>query len=327
MTSSASSDRDRGSEPQQERRDSGFQPAARPPAADTESGLSPLPVDDRIRSANDMLDRETAGSLRHPIEVLFAQRNAAIERLARLELEYHRAKAPAPRGTLANLAQATSADDGACHDLSSPSASPPAPGAVDTAPALERGYQEELTALRAELRSTEERLESALAEVEETRRDAARLQEERDEALSASDMVQLDLKTELDAVQQQVVDGRLQLDHVRRLWEDDQERTHEELETLTERLSAAQQEHAAYRHRRESEIVSLTEQLLGAQKGAAMQAQEQEVAIQRLQDENALLRQALTARENGGPSSSAPATVESGATSEVNTTGGGPAES
>jgi chromosome segregation ATPase len=79
-------------------------------------------------------------------------------------------------------------------------------------------------------------LDAANAEIDETRTDALRLQEERDDAIRATDDVRVELMSELESSRDESFQLESQLDELHRLLEDVRDQAREEVLRLTEEL-------------------------------------------------------------------------------------------
>lgn len=80
-------------------------------------------------------------------------------------------------------------------------------------------------------------LEAANAEVDETRADALRLQEERDDAIRATDDVRLELMNELESARDEAFQLETRLDEANRLLDDARDQAQGEVQRLSEELA------------------------------------------------------------------------------------------
>jgi len=80
-------------------------------------------------------------------------------------------------------------------------------------------------------------LDAANAEVDETRADALRLQEERDDAIRATDDVRLELMNELESARDEAFQLETRLDEAHRLLDDAHDQAQGEVQRLTEELA------------------------------------------------------------------------------------------
>jgi chromosome segregation ATPase len=111
--------------------------------------------------------------------------------------------------------------------------------AEHVAAASEEGWDE------PELEALQQALDAANAEIDETRADALRLQEERDDAIRATDDVRLELMSELESARDEAFQLETRLDEAHRLVEDARDQARSEVQRLTEELSDLRAELAA----------------------------------------------------------------------------------
>ena len=97
-------------------------------------------------------------------------------------------------------------------------------------------------ALVDQVNALKQALESASAEVEETRQDATRLQEERDEAIRAIDDARVELMTEVEAARDECFQMETRLDDANRLLEDARDQVRDEAYRFNEELSELRRE-------------------------------------------------------------------------------------
>lgn len=173
-----------------------------------------------VSEANAELDARTAEHLAHPLQVLFAQRDRALVALAEEQAKRRQLEADIQLRAAANAASTQNL-------------------LAEAAAAQKLEHEAELSRVRDELVTLQAQIDAAQVEVDETRLEAIKLQEERDDAIRATDDVRLEMSGEMEAALRKTEDMQLQLDHVRRLWEDDQERSATELDAVNERLTEA----------------------------------------------------------------------------------------
>jgi chromosome segregation ATPase len=219
--------------------------------------LTQAAYEERIRAANlDFLGR-VGDTLSLPIQVLIEQRDGALAELARqgasAQVEMQRVSAEHERFVaflmeeqLSNLRHVRDQLDAAKEELqryralaaaapviarpAEPVSQPAEPseaaaGAVSTEGALVR----QVESLRAEL-------EAAFAEIDETRAEAARLQEERDDAIRQSDDVRAELQGEIDAARDDTFEVQSKLDSVIRELDDVRDEARDQAMGLTEEI-------------------------------------------------------------------------------------------
>jgi chromosome segregation ATPase len=93
-----------------------------------------------------------------------------------------------------------------------------------------------LAALEGTIVGLQRELEAANAEIEETRRDAIRIQLECDEALTAADNDRLVLQTEVEKARDEVIEVQASLDEALRQLEDARDQAREEQARLLEEI-------------------------------------------------------------------------------------------
>jgi len=96
---------------------------------------------------------------------------------------------------------------------------------------------DELPTGELELAELQRALEAANAEVDETRADALRLQEERDDAIRATDDIRLELMNELESARDETFQLENRLDEAQRLLDDARDQAQSELQRLSEELT------------------------------------------------------------------------------------------
>lgn len=197
----------------------------------------------------ELLDR-AAGHFELPLVVLTEQRDHALRRLASVEqraaeqrqrwvaeqdrfigvlMTEHEAKLSELRADCERLKrefEASRTDEGRTP-------------AEHTAAAPELGWDE------PGLEALQQALDAANTEIDETRADALRLQEERDEAIRATDDVRLELMSELESARDETFQLESRLDEAHRLLDDVRDQARSEVQRLTEELSDLRAELAA----------------------------------------------------------------------------------
>lgn len=118
-----------------------------------------------------------------------------------------------------------------------------------------------LAQAEAHIATLREQLENAYREVDESRADGWRLQEERDEAVRTTDDLRIELLGQLDATRDEAARLQLALDDANRALEDARDEAREEQSRLVEELQAARNEC----DERRAEVVRLRERLESAQ--------------------------------------------------------------
>ena len=216
----------------EDKRESGFQ---RTGEMGTDGGV----VDTTIQAHNRQLLERAGGLFELPLVVLTEQRDHALRRLAnakeraaeqrrRLVAEQdafitslmteHEAKLQGLRDECERLRAALAATLNARH----PETAVPEPNPDhDTPSRLER---------------LEQALEAANAEIDETRADALRLQQEHDEAIRAHDDLRLELMSQLESARDEAFQLETRLDEATRLLEDTKDEQRDETLRLTEEL-------------------------------------------------------------------------------------------
>ena len=121
--------------------------------------------------------------------------------------------------------------------------------------------RQSLTQAEEHIATLREQLENAYREVDESRADGWRLQEERDEAVRTTDEIRIELLTELDATRDESAKLQLALDDAKRAVEDNRDEAREETSRLLEELESAKNEC----DERRAEVVRLRERLEGVQ--------------------------------------------------------------
>lgn len=250
----------------EDKRESGFQ---RKGEQDAESA----PLDAIVQAHNQALV-ERAGSLFElPLVVLTEQRDQALARLVRAEqsaaelrqrwvaeqdrfigslMAEHEAKLRELEANCERLRAELEASRADEHDAD----------ALDVTLVTERAWDE------PELETLKRALEAANVEIDETRADALRLQEERDEAIRATDDVRLELMSELESSRDESFRLESQLDEAHRLLEDVRDQAREEVLRLTEEAADLRAELAA----RNDELQRLRARLLAATGPGSRQA-------------------------------------------------------
>jgi len=224
-----------------------------------------------IATLNQEFRVRTDSLLSLPLGVLIEQRDAAVVALeeARLALEQQREQLQAEQDQFIStlmedhqkelaaleqqLAQAKQALERK-NVLAPVIHSPLAPGGDSELRSSLAQAEEHIKTLRAQL-------ENAYREVDESRADAWRLQEERDEAVRTTDDIRIELLGELDAARDEISKLQAQVDEANRAIEDQRDEAREEMQRLVEELQAAKIEC----DERRAEVVRLRERLEAAQ--------------------------------------------------------------
>lgn len=231
----------------EDKRESGFQ---RTSERVTEEGTEavdlpaaePVPPLAAIVQAHNQALLERAGSLFElPLVVLTEQRDQALGRLARAEqraaeqrrrwvaeqdkfigflMTEHEAKLRELRADCDHLRAELDASRAATHDAQT----------ADVSLAPDHAWDE------PGLEALQQALDAANAEIDETRADALRLQEERDDAIRATDDVRLELLSELESSRDETFQLESQLDEVHRLLEDVRDQAQGEVLRLNEEI-------------------------------------------------------------------------------------------
>ena len=89
-------------------------------------------------------------------------------------------------------------------------------------------------ALISQVKALKQALEAATSEIEETRQDASRLQEERDEAIRAIDDARIELMTDVEAARDECFQLETRLDDANRLLEDARDQVRDEASRFNE---------------------------------------------------------------------------------------------
>lgn len=245
--------------------------AVRPPAPTFE---------ERVKAANTAFQKRVGDAMSLPLQVVLEQRDAAFRDLAeheaRMQVELDRVAQEHERFVnflmeeqLANLRHVRDQLDATKEELQRARAlavttiavprprtqGEPARGPGDAVPtdavlAGDAVPTEQLEALRNEL-------ELAFAEVDETRQEAARLQEERDEAIRANDEVRLELQGEIERARDETFEVQQRLDEALRELNDARDEARDEAMRLTEELDELRRE----RDERTEEVRKLREKL------------------------------------------------------------------
>jgi chromosome segregation ATPase len=209
-----------------------------------------------VQSANQDFYNRVADALNLPVQVLIEQRDGALAELARqgaraqVELqrvtsEHERFVAFLMEEQLANLRHVRDQLDAAREELqryrtlvgSPPLARPmqPTPAAtpLEEIAGSESGVDGD-TKDKVEHLRTE--LEAAYAEIDETRAEALRLQDERDEAIRHSDDIRIELQSEIDRARDETFEVQTQLDALSRQLDDARDEARDEAMSLTEEI-------------------------------------------------------------------------------------------
>lgn len=221
------------SRPAPEKRESGFR---RNEQTSTDGGTAEA----AIQAHNQQLMDRTSSLLELPLVVLTEQRDHALRYLASAEQ-----RADAARQQLvqeqdkfisflmgeheAKLSELRAECERLQHDVDT-ARSAAAAVQQEPSPATGAPSTSEIVALR-------QTLEAANNEVEETRAEALRLQEERDEAIRANDDLRVELMTELETARDETFQIETRLDEVNRLLEDARDQARDEAERFNEELA------------------------------------------------------------------------------------------
>jgi chromosome segregation ATPase len=117
--------------------------------------------------------------------------------------------------------------------------------------------RESLARAEEHIAALREQLENAYREVDESRSDGWRLQEERDEAVRTTDDLRIELLNQLDATRDEAARLQLALDEANRALEDTRDEAREEASRLIEELDSVRNEC----DERRAEVVRLRERL------------------------------------------------------------------
>ncbi len=118
-----------------------------------------------------------------------------------------------------------------------------------------------LTQAEEHIKSLQDQLENAYREVDESRADAWRLQEERDEAVRTTDEIRNELLNDLDAARDESTKYQLALEEANRAIQDARDEAREETSRMLEEVETARREC----DERRAEVVRLRERLENAQ--------------------------------------------------------------
>jgi chromosome segregation ATPase len=218
----------------EDKRESGFQRTG-------ERGTDGRAYEAAIQAHNQQLLERAGGLFELPLVVLTEQRDHALRRLAnandraaeqrrRLLAEQdefitilmteHDAKLQALRDECERLRAAL----GATLHARRPEA---------TVPALNDDHHDQTS---SRLEALQQALAAADAEIDETRADALRLQEERDDAIRATDDLRLELMSQLEGARDEAFQLETRLDEATRLIEDTRDQARDETLRLSEEL-------------------------------------------------------------------------------------------
>jgi chromosome segregation ATPase len=214
-------------------------------------GTSVDDLETRVRGANLEFLQRVNDALSLPMQVLIEQRDTAYRELAdqgarsrteleRLTNEHERFVSFLMEEQLANLRHvrdqldATRLELQRAKVLAAPQLQPMVRSLGTLSPEVLDGEglvpsEQAFHALRTEL-------EAAFAEVDETRGQAARLQEERDEAIRATDDVRLELQGEIEAARDETFEVQTRLDALVRQLDDARDEARDEAMRLTEEI-------------------------------------------------------------------------------------------
>jgi uncharacterized coiled-coil DUF342 family protein len=225
-----------------EKRESGFQRAGDDPAL-------PMSADEHIQASNQELIDRAREMLKLPIVVLTEQRDNALRRLAgaerrsearRLQLVAEQDKfisflMSEQEQKVAELEHALQSTHQEALQKQSLARSIVSAGPLPSAAGADTQLVEQIEALQ-------QALDAATAEVEETRVDASRLQEERDEAIRAIDDAHIELMSEVESARDDCFQLETRLDEAQRLLEDARDQARDEADRFNEELSEARRE-------------------------------------------------------------------------------------
>ena len=211
-------------------------------------------ANERIRSANLELQARTESALKLPLSVALEQRDAALRQVAEASQLAERSRKDLVEEqdrfiaflmedydqTIQRLESELkqSKEDASRQRALAPADKP------DKAPVgiADTDQTKELAEAHAQIVGLQQSLESAYAEVDETRRDAARLQEERDEAIREVDDVRVELYAQIDLARDESIDIQTQLDEASRSLEDARDEARNEAYRLNEELDEVRRE-------------------------------------------------------------------------------------
>ena len=247
------------------KRESGFQRSGEAGTDGGTPGGEQLPeaelLEATIRAHNQQLTERAGNLFELPLVVLTEQRDHALRRLAgaqermveqrrRLVAEQdkfisflmteHEAKLRELKGDCARLRVELEASRGGSETGHTRQVMDSWDGWNDSAPIaidVTLDVAPEGAPLEPKLHSLEQALAAANNEIDETRADALRLQEERDDAIRATDDVRLELLSELEGARDEAFQLETQLDEAHRLLEDSRDQARDEVLRLTEELA------------------------------------------------------------------------------------------
>ncbi len=218
---------------QPEKRESGFQRAG-------EIGANGGTLEATIQAHNRELASRAADLLELPIVILTEQRDGALRLLEefRQSVEAERLELVAEQDSFINLLMSDQEEKigelrrqlEAARAARERRSAQPALATEPSEPVIAREASGELEALR-------QALDSATAEIEETRKDAVRLQEERDDAIRTIDDTRIELLGELEAARDEGFQLETRLDEAHRLLEDARDQAQDEAFRFNEELS------------------------------------------------------------------------------------------
>lgn len=231
-------------EEQAQRHESGFQRGA-------ELGAEGGTLNAAIRAHNRELDARAGADLELPILVLTEQRDRALRALttaeARAETERDRLVAEQDKF----ISYLMSEHEGRLAELQSELARTRLQlerlqGLSDAALGAEASPKDQVgndeTRQAAQVEYLRRSLEAATQEIDETRADASRLQEERDEAIREMDDVRLELMNEIEAARDEAFQLETRLDEAGRLLEDARDQLRDEASRFNEDLGEVRRE-------------------------------------------------------------------------------------
>jgi chromosome segregation ATPase len=204
-----------------------------------------------IRAANQELQRRAGTSLDLPLTVLVEQRNRALRdaETAREETQQARRAAIEEQDRFIvflmadherQLTELQREVERAREILERRRSLDP----VTPLPIVVVGERESSSHASAEgqIASLQERLQAAYSEVDDTRADAARLQEERDEAIRETNDVRFECQKQIEAARDEAAKLEWQLDEAQRRLEDAGDQARDEAYALSEQIDEAKRE-------------------------------------------------------------------------------------
>lgn len=206
-----------------------------------------------IRAANQELQRRTGNAFDLPVTVLVEQRNQALraaESVREQALQLRRATVEEQDRFIAflmvdherQLAELQRELQRANEGLDRRRSLEPIPIVAVGAAGDERALAVSPGAAEAQVASLQERLSAAYSEVDDTRADAARLQEERDEAIREISDVRFECQKQVELARDEAAQLQWQLDEAERRLEDAGDRARDEACALSEQIDELRRE-------------------------------------------------------------------------------------